>query len=134
MQLLSNRIQAVLVALAFILVALQGYLLQSPFVASNPYLTFILLLLPAVIFAVKELAGSSQPGILSPNVQAILMFIAFFLSSFSIAVTLSTKDPLYLFIGGLIAAVVAGLKEYLGSLPPTPVPTPLPAVKPPGTI
>ena len=120
---LSNRDQAILVFIAFLLVPVIAYLPISVY-GSNPVIAVLMFVLPGLLLVIKELAGSSQPGILDPKSQAILMFIAVTLLSLGtlLGVLYPVSQPVA-FIVGLLGAVVAGIKEYLGSLPPSSKPT-----------
>src|SRR6267378_4610473 len=128
---LTNTQQAILVALAFITVSIQGYLQNTPFVKSHETLQIFVLLIPAILFALKEAAGSApQVGLLTDHQQAVLMTLAGILFALGAELSVQTTDPNYLFALGLLAAIVAGLKEFLGAVKtpvvPVPVPPPVP--------
>lgn len=82
----------------------------------------LLLLIPVALYAIKEFSGSTpEAGVLTDKQQGALMTIAVLLTSAGASLSAQTSEPLYLFVLGLVAAAVAGLKEFLGAVPKTPV-------------
>ncbi len=113
---LGNEAQAILIVLGFVLLAVQGYLQQSPLIASHPYLAILLALLPGLILLTKQLAGSlPQAGVLTPSQEYGLIFLAVILTAVGGTISQMTLNPSYLLVGGLLGAVAAGIKEFLGA-------------------
>ncbi len=123
---LSNDIHGLLYAAAFVLVAVQGYLQTSPLVAGHPYLALLVMALPAIIALIKTVSGTTKPGTLTQKQADLLIYAALALTAVGFSLSNATSDPNYLLVFGLIGAVAAGLKGFLGSMGIT-----VPATAPP---
>ncbi len=112
-----DEIHGILAVSFFILLAVQGYLQSIPAVEADAYIATTLALLPFVIAFLKTLVAQ-EPGQLTKGQDDALFVIAATLTAAGAAITVITMNPVYLLIGGLLGAVAAGIRGYLGTIPP----------------
>jgi hypothetical protein len=117
---LSSEIHGFLAAVAFILVAVQGYLQTSPLISGHIYLQVFIAVLPFIIGIIKVFAGSASAGILTSAQSKGFYYVAVILTVATGTLSGITADPLFLLIGGLLAAVAAGITAFLGTQPNAP--------------
>jgi hypothetical protein len=114
---LNQEIHGFLAAAVFILLAVQGYLQTSPLVAGRVYLQLFIAVLPFIIGIVKIFGGSTSDGVLTPSQAKGFYYLAVILTVAMGTLSGITSDPLFLLIGGLLAAIAAGITAFLGTQP-----------------
>jgi hypothetical protein len=117
---LNSEIHGFLAAAVFILLAVQGYLQTSPLVAGHVYLQLFIGVLPFIIGIVKIFAGATSNGVLTPAQAKGFYYLAVILTVATGTLSGITADPQFLLIGGLLAAVAAGITAFLGTQPNAP--------------